>query len=170
MPRLSLVLALVLFAFGCKKRVPEAVPQVELPPAAPATRPPVVEEAPPAPVTALARPYFAFDSAALSPDAKQALSESARLLASRPEVRVELQGHCDERGSTEYNLALGQRRAQAARSYLVAQGVSANRLTTVSYGEERPARPGSDESAWSQNRRVELRLLSETSGLEGTTR
>ncbi len=169
MPRSAILLVILLVA-ACKKRAPEDVPTVTLPPAAPASRPPVVEE-PPAPAPAsLSRAWFAFDSSALSADAKRAMTENASLLAANPQVRVEIQGHCDERGTTEYNMALGQRRAQAARSYLVSQGVSANRLTTVSYGEERPLRQGSDEGAWGQNRRAELRLLSDVTGLEGTAR
>jgi len=155
MSRRSLVLAVLLVLASCKKHVSDDIPQVVPPPAAAAT---------------LSRPYFAFDASPLSADAKQALDEDARLLAQNPQVQVEIQGHCDERGSAAYNMALGQRRAQAVRSYLVAQRVSANRLTTVSFGEERPARSGSDEGAWSQNRRAELRLLSEAPGLDGTVR
>ncbi len=170
MSRWSLILPVLLLAAGCKKRVPDDIPQVELPPNPPVSRPPPAEEPPAAAVATLSRAYFALDASTLNPDAKRALDESARLLAANPQARVEIQGHCDERGSTEYNMALGQRRAQAARGYLVAQGVSANRLTTVSFGEERPARTGSDEGAWGQNRRVELRLLSEVSGLEGSVR
>jgi peptidoglycan-associated lipoprotein len=154
----------------CKKHVPDDIPQVVPPPAVSTQAPPPAS--PPAPTAAatLSHAYFAFDASALSADAKRALDEDARLLAQNPQVQVEIQGHCDERGSTAYNMALGQRRAQAVRNYLVAQGVSANRLTTVSFGEERPARSGSDEGAWSQNRRAELELLSEISGLEGTVR
>ena len=171
MPRLVLTLALVAALTACEKRVPEGVPEVVLPPAPPAARPvPVVEDPPSPPVSALGRAYFAFDSAAISAEARAVLAENARLLAAHPDARVELQGHCDERGTTEYNLALGQRRASAARAQLVAQGVSANRIAVVSYGEERPARVGSDEGAWGQNRRVELRLLSDVAGLEGSTR
>ena len=170
MTRWSLILPVLLSTAGCKKRVPDDIPQVVPPPVAPVVVPPPVEAPPAAAVTSLARAYFAVDSSALTAEAKRALDEDARLLSANPQVRVEIQGHCDERGTTEYNLALGQRRAQAARSYLVARGVSANRLTTVSYGEERPMLSGSDEGAWGQNRRVELRLLSEVSGLEGTVR
>ena len=170
MTRWSLILPVLLATAGCKKRVPDDIPQVVPPPVAPVVVPPPVEAPPAAAVTSLARAYFAVDSSALTAEAKRALDEDARLLSANPQVRVEIQGHCDERGTTEYNLALGQRRAQAARSYLVARGVSANRLTTVSYGEERPMLSGSDEGAWGQNRRVELRLLSEVSGLEGTVR
>jgi peptidoglycan-associated lipoprotein len=72
------------------------------------------------------------------------------------DASVLIQGHCDERGTVEYNLALGEKRAKAARDYLVDLGISADRIRTISYGEERPANPGHDESAWSQNRRAEF--------------
>ncbi len=173
MSRFSLlfVASVLAFSMGCKKKAPESMPEVAVPSAPPVSRPP--PEAPPAASASAAqlnRAYFGFDSASLGEDAKRALTENARLLSAHPDVRVEVQGHCDERGTTEYNMALGQRRAQAARAYLASQGVSANRVATVSYGEERPARNGGDEGAWSQNRRVEVRLLSESSAIEGSVR
>lgn len=168
MKRSVLLLSLLAVA-ACKKRVPEAVPEVSLPPAAPAPKPPVEPE-PVVQRASLARVHFAYDSSALSAEARSLLEQNARTLAAHPEARVELQGHCDERGTTEYNLALGQRRAAAAKSFLVAQGVSANRINTVSYGEERPLSQGATESAWSLNRRAELRVTSGGGdGLEGST-
>lgn len=99
--------------------------------------------------------YFEFDSAVLKPDARAALTaHAAELTGSNNSVRLE--GHADERGSREYNMALGERRANAVRDFLVLQGVSRSQIETVSYGEERPAEMGSSEYAWSQNRRVEL--------------
>ena len=101
--------------------------------------------------------YFDFDSAELRSDSLAILGAQADCLrSSRGTVRVE--GHCDERGTTEYNIALGDRRAHGVQRYLVSQGVSPGRVTAVSYGEERPAARGGDESAWAQNRRVEIRL------------
>lgn len=100
--------------------------------------------------------YFAYDSSELRPDALRALDVHARDLQ-RSGVRVVLEGHTDERGTREYNMALGERRAQAVQRYLVLQGVSPSQLEIVSYGEERPVADGHDESSWSLNRRVELR-------------
>ena len=99
--------------------------------------------------------YFEFDSAILSSQARSALMQHAERLNSNPRS-VRLEGHADERGSREYNMALGERRANAVRDFLVLQGVASNLLETVSYGEERPAVVGSSSSAWSQNRRVEM--------------
>ena len=87
------------------------------------------------------------------PEAKSVLTENADWLKQNPDKRIEIQGHCDERGSTEYNLALGMRRAQAAKQYLVDLGVEQSRLRATSFGEERPAVRGEGEMAWSKNRR-----------------
>ncbi len=100
--------------------------------------------------------YFEFDSSELKPEAMRALDVHARDLKSSGQ-RVVLEGHTDERGTREYNMALGERRAASVQRYLVLQGVSASQLELVSYGEERPAAMGSNEEAWAQNRRVELR-------------
>jgi peptidoglycan-associated lipoprotein len=100
--------------------------------------------------------YFEFDSSEIRPEFNAMLAAHARYLASDPNLSVRLEGHADERGSREYNIGLGERRAQAVRQILQLQGVSAAQLTTVSYGEERPIAFGSDENSYSQNRRVEL--------------
>lgn len=100
--------------------------------------------------------YFAFDSDALSNDDQALLAAHARFMASRSNLRVRLEGHTDERGTREYNIGLGERRAQAVRRALGLQGVAESRLVTVSYGEERPAEAGDDEAAFAKNRRVEL--------------
>ncbi len=97
---------------------------------------------------------FAFDSYALDEAARLILGAQAEWLARNPGVRVTLEGHADERGTREYNLALGERRANAARSFLAAQGVEASRLAIISYGKERPAVDGSNEEAWARNRRA----------------
>lgn len=102
--------------------------------------------------------FFAFDSSQLTWESRQALAENARILADASRFAVILEGHCDERGTNEYNLALGDRRARSVRDYLVQAGVPASRLTLISYGEERPFAFGHDESAWSQNRRVHFRV------------
>jgi len=103
--------------------------------------------------------YFNFDSATLSDQARSALSKDAELLAKQPAVKLRIEGNCDERGSDEYNMALGERRAKAARDYLVNLGVSAERLSTISYGEEKPVDPGHSEEAWAKNRRDEFVIV-----------
>jgi len=100
--------------------------------------------------------YFDFDRDAIRPEFTPTLDAHARFLMENPRRRVRLEGHTDERGSREYNIGLGERRALSVRRYMLLQGVSADQLTTVSYGEERPAELGSGESVWARNRRVEL--------------
>ena len=97
---------------------------------------------------------YEFDSASLSVDAQQILRRKADWLSENPRARVNIEGHCDERGTNEYNLALGDRRAFSAKSFLVDLGIDDSRLTTVSYGEEQPIDSRSAEDAWSQNRRA----------------
>ena len=97
---------------------------------------------------------FDYDSSTLSDAARAALNAQAAFLRSNPDLRITVEGHCDERGTREYNLALGERRASAARDYLVAQGIDGARIRTISYGKERPEVVGSNESAWSKNRRA----------------
>jgi len=96
---------------------------------------------------------FGYDSSQLSADAMATLDAQAALLNAKPSFRVKVEGHADERGTREYNLALGERRASAARDYLVAKGVDGSRIRIVSYGKERPAAVGSNEEAWAKNRR-----------------
>ena len=100
--------------------------------------------------------YFAFDDYSLSEQAKKKLIENAAWLMNSPQREIIIEGHCDERGTDEYNIALGERRANSAKKYLVNLGVNPDQLSTISYGEERPADPGHDEDAWAKNRRVEF--------------
>ncbi len=100
--------------------------------------------------------YFDFDSAEIRADSQSIVAAHAKYLVDSPATRIRLEGHADERGSREYNIGLGERRAQAVRRALLLQGVSEVQLATVSYGEERPAVAGSDEEAYTQNRRVEI--------------
>ncbi|MEW6775891.1 MAG: OmpA family protein [Bdellovibrionota bacterium] len=97
--------------------------------------------------------HFALDSAELDADARETLDEAARLLKENPSWFVTVEGHCDERGTWDYNLALGQRRAEAARQYLKSRGIAAKRISTVSLGEAYPEDPASNEEAWAKNRR-----------------
>ena len=99
------------------------------------------------------RVFFGFDKYELQSQARAMLDRQAAWMKQYPRVTVKIEGHCDERGTREYNLALGQRRASAVRDYLVASGVSGSRIDTISYGKERPEVAGSNEAAWTQNRR-----------------
>ena len=97
---------------------------------------------------------FGLDMYDIDPEARAILDTQAQWLANHPNVRATIEGHCDERGTREYNLALGDRRANAAKNYLVAKGIDPSRLTVISYGKERPVALGSDEASWAQNRRA----------------
>ena len=164
--------------FGCPKRpeVGQAPPSAPGPgavvaPAAPSptTAPPevrvqppaataVVPEAPKAPETVVAASplkdaFFDFDKSALRDDQKAALTEDVAWLKGNAGAKVLIEGHCDERGTAEYNLGLGERRAKAVKDYLIAAGIAAERISIISYGKERPFVLGHDESAWKWNRR-----------------
>ena len=102
--------------------------------------------------------YFEFDSSSLSDTSRQTLAINFAVLKQNPQTRIRIEGHCDERGSDEYNLALGERRAQTAVRYLTTMGVQADRLSTISYGREKPDDPGHDETAWARNRRDEFNV------------
>lgn len=142
---------------GGKKAVESTPPPVE-----PANTKPVVEEptdmTPTTPTDmspkSLSDVYFDFDSYTLSSEAKGTLEANARDMKSSPAGTVTIEGHCDERGTKAYNLALGEKRANAAKDYLVALGVNASRVNTVSYGKERPFADGHSESSWAKNRRA----------------
>jgi len=100
------------------------------------------------------RVFFALDSSSLDAEAQETLDRQAAWLTQYPDLTVTIEGHADERGTREYNLALGERRAEAAKSYLVARGIESDRILTISYGEERPVDPAHNEDAWAQNRRA----------------
>lgn len=172
-----LILTLVAAFPGCKKKQVDTVP-VETP----ATREPAREPdtAPPEPRDTdefptevptsddiveptiaelnargvLKTVYFDYDSDELSPEARATLKQNADWIKEHAQYRIVIEGHCDERGTIEYNLALGQRRAETVRDYLASLGVNSSRLRNLSYGEERPAVPGNGEAAWAKNRRA----------------
>ncbi len=125
--------------------------KAETPP--PPTPAPAQQE-PSEPKISLQDAFFDFDDFTLRNDAKSALDNDAKYLEKNAGARINVEGHCDERGSVEYNLALGEKRAKSAKDYLVSYGIAANRITAISYGKERPFAQGHDESAWSQNRRA----------------
>jgi peptidoglycan-associated lipoprotein len=171
----SLILGLSVAA--CGKKSPAVTPPPPPMPAAPTTPP--APPAPPAPATPPAAPrtlseddifaqkslaqlnserplgdvYFDLDNAVIKDAGKAALGTNATYLKRWPSTRISIEGHCDERGTAEYNLALGERRADAVRNYLTALGISPDRVTVISYGKERPECPEASEGCWSQNRR-----------------
>lgn len=105
--------------------------------------------------------YFDFDKSTLKPAARADLTKKAQWLRANPKFSVRIEGHCDDQGTNEYNLALGEKRSSAAAKYIEGLGISSDRISTISYGEERPAVPGQDEEAWAKNRRDEFRLIKE---------
>jgi len=104
--------------------------------------------------------HFDFDKSDLKQEAREILSQKASLLGQRPSVKIRIEGHCDKWGTEEYNLALGERRASAAKGYLVNAGVEEDRILTISYGKERPLDPGDNREAWAKNRRGEFHIVS----------
>lgn len=164
------LLALSLSLAACAKHLPDNGPVGAVEPRTSGAEVPV---APGAARQELRRNFervsFDYDSAALDAASKGALARNADILREHPEIRIEVQGHCDERGTTEYNIALGDSRAHTVVSYLSAMGVGASRLEAVSYGEERPLARGQSEPIWSQNRRAEFRVSGDAEGVAGTT-
>ena len=165
--RTALVVVALLFAltWGCAKKAKEApptpppAPPQETPVPPPTPEPPKEQPTPP-PAPAITSSdfqpvFFDLDSYSLRDDARSALDADARLLREHADTHLVIEGHCDERGTVEYNQALGERRAQAARDYLVQAGIANARLSTVSYGKERPFETGHDETAWAKNRRAQ---------------
>jgi peptidoglycan-associated lipoprotein len=144
-----------------------ATVEVEPEPVVVEAEPVVVVEEEPSPTLAesaaaagaLKKTYFAFDKANLTPTAVEKLDKTAAWMQQNPSAKIEIAGHCDERGTNEYNMALGERRANSAKKYLVSMGISSDRLMTISYGEERPVDPGHDEAAWARNRRNEYAIV-----------
>ena len=154
------VVVVLALSLGCccpKKKAVKATPAPR-----PVAQAPVVKETPPPPAPepiVLPTIYFDFDKSNLKEPAVAKLDNVAEIMSKNADVKIRIEGHCDERGTSEYNLALGDRRANSAKKYLVDLGVSAERLSTISYGEEKPADPGHDEAAWAKNRRDELKLM-----------
>ncbi|MDP1826455.1 MAG: OmpA family protein [Archangium sp.] len=161
----SVSLGLAMTLMGCAHQQPVPVAAVE--PAPPITAPPQVAVTPaptaaPDGVTALeqalqnATAYFDFNGDQLSPQGMTALQRVGEVLRKHPSLQIRVEGNCDERGTSEYNLALGQRRAEMAKKYLVALGVTPAQVDTLSYGAEKPADPGHTDEAWARNRRADV--------------
>ena len=161
----AMALAFMLSACGGS---PEVVPEEPISPPV-VTEPEVTEAEPPPPPppppvlkeSQFKTVFFDFDKYNLRSDARTALDANYKLLKEFPDVVVKLEGHCDERGTVEYNLSLGEKRAQSAKTYLVTAGIKADRVQTISYGKERPVDPGHNEAAWAKNRRCEVRIISQ---------
>jgi peptidoglycan-associated lipoprotein len=105
--------------------------------------------------------HFDFDKFSLTNEAREILAKKSSWLQNHTDVKIKIEGHCDERGANEYNMALGERRANSAMQYLVTAGVEASRISTISYGEEKPLDPGHNEDAWAKNRRAHFKIVSE---------
>ncbi len=149
---LAVCMALVVTgATGCKHKTAE--PKVTTPtvkePEQPAVKEKIFD-----PATDLALVYFDFDKSNLRPDAIETLNKNAEIIKKNSGVTIQIAGHCDERGTQEYNLALGERRALAVRDYLISLGIPADKLVTISYGKEQPVDAGHNEEAWAKNRRA----------------
>lgn len=167
MQTLAVAFTVVLALSGCRKQQPEApAPQPPPPsnPTPPPTPPPSQPAEDPAAVAARNRAtlmemiHFDFDRSDIRPDARAILEAKVPLLRADPTLKLRIDGHADERGSVEYNIALGLRRANAAKQFLVGYGFDESRFETQSFGESRPLDPASNESAWARNRRAEFQI------------
>jgi peptidoglycan-associated lipoprotein len=153
------MIALLLTTVACKKKPPETPmvtkATVTTVPEAPQTEvPSVVKDM----MANFERVFFELDAHTLSDEAKAALQANVEIMQGKTDIKVEVQGHADERGTTDYNLALGQKRAESVRSYMMGMGIGADRIQSISFGEERPMVEGSGEGAWSKNRRAEFTI------------
>ena len=162
MRTLVLSIAAAAMLTACASKPPVAPPTQETHVTPPPTRPqgPVPGSVEDFRVTVGDRVFFGYDHFDLTPEARSVLERQAAWLRQYPAVQVLVAGNCDERGTREYNLALGARRAAAARDYLVSLGIASNRVQTVSYGKERPLDPRSNEEAWSVNRNAHTQIVS----------
>lgn len=161
------LLAIMLLASckGDKTPIPPETPEVVEQPVVvdeePTPPPPPPPPAPKLVDQQLMTVYFDFDKFALTSSAKTALDANYQLLMEFPDAIVKIEGHCDERGTVEYNLSLGEKRAKAVMDYMTGLGVPANRLSIISYGKERPVDTGHNEAAWAKNRRAEFKIISQ---------
>jgi len=165
----SMALAVALLAAGCAKNVKPVAPAAVTAPApatvattAPAAATPAPQVSPlddPSSPLAQRVVYFDFDKSDIKPEFLDTLTAHAKYLVANPSQKIRIEGYTDERGTVEYNIALGDRRAQAVRRFMLFQGVSESQLSTVSYGEAHPADAGHDETAWAKNRRAAIVYL-----------
>ena len=137
----AILIPSLLFFIGCGNNCVSVVAQAPPP-------------SPPPPTSELGDVFYAYDSSLLDMASQGQLDENVQWMMENPNESIIIEGHCDERGTNEYNIALGERRAESAKNYMVNVGVDPSRMQTVSYGEERPFDPGHDEAAWAKNRRA----------------
>ena len=173
MRRINLLLALVLLfsmsmvnmsCGGGPKHIDDEVSDIDTTTAIPEDTVTEEEAAPPSEIiqeSQFETVYFDFDKSNLRSDSKSGLDANYDLLMQFPDVMVKIEGHCDERGTVEYNLSLGEKRATSCKDYLVGLGVDASRISTISYGKEKPVDSGHSEAAWSKNRRCEFKIISQ---------
>ncbi len=152
---LVLVLLFAMMVHCGKKPAP---PPPAPPPVAVDTTTPPPPPPPPLQLTAI---YFDYDKYNIRSDAQEIMSQNAKSLTDHPTSTIRIEGNCDERGTEQYNLALGEKRANAARDYLVNYGINGSRITTISYGKERPVAAGHNEAAWAKNRRDDFVIVAE---------
>jgi len=160
---LALMSVLAILFAGCGGKAPAPPPPPPLPPVDTtpvAEEPPPPPPPPPAPLV-LTTIHFEYDKYRLTNEATDIMAANAVALDEHPNATIRIEGHCDERGSDEYNMALGEKRAAAARDYLVSYGISPSKISIISYGESRPVDPGQNEDAWARNRRGEFKKISE---------
>lgn len=163
---LMLMASIAMMFIGCGGTPPPPPPEepVQVEPE-PEPEPEPVPEPKPEPIIIKASDfktvYFDFDKYNLVDSAKAALENNAQVMKSNPSVMIKIEGHCDERGTIEYNLSLGEKRAKAAMDYLVDLGINGERISTISYGKERPVDPGHNEAAWAKNRRAAFTVTSQ---------
>ena len=156
------LIAIMVMAYGCGGK--KQAPPVEQPTPVDTTPPPPPPPPPQEPATPKIMEsdfmivYFDYDKSNIRTDQRLALDKNAEIMKGNPDINIEVEGHCDERGTVEYNIALGDRRAQSVKKYLIDLGISADRIKTISYGKERPAVPGTGDEVWSKNRRAAFRI------------
>jgi peptidoglycan-associated lipoprotein len=166
------ILCMIVLIGGCAKKPVEQTKEVSQPtqvtPEQPKVEAPTPEAEPQVQKGPLAQQiadfenndvHFDFDKFDLTPEARKILADKAAFLNGHPNMKIRIEGNCDERGTTEYNLALGDRRAKSSMDYLVFLGITSDRITTVSYGKEKPLDPGNNEEAWAKNRRDHFVIL-----------
>ena len=163
---LMLLALMVVIAAGCGKEPPPPPPETPVEVTPPVEEEKITEPTPLPSATKLQESqlqtvYFDFDKFNLRSDANASLDANFNLLTDFSDVIVKIEGHCDERGTVEYNLSLGEKRAKATMDYLVGLGIDPTRVSIISYGKEKPADPGHNEAAWAKNRRAEFRIISQ---------
>jgi peptidoglycan-associated lipoprotein len=159
------LISVLILTYGCGKKPPPPVEEAPVPVVDTTPTPPPPPPPPPPPEKPAIKEadlftvYFDFDKYNIRGDQKANLDKNAKILKENPDLVIKIEGHCDERGTVEYNLALGDKRSVSVKEYLIDLGIAARRIQTISYGKERPVDPGHTETAWAKNRRAEFRII-----------